>query len=138
MDCAVDEDAAILCCIPDEESRRVEQVAGLAPDQVRRPNKTLVDFLLRITVRGVEPARVAGHDFQLRLRLAHGHYSSSLYVHFTRELLPQNLSKRLRTSSSLKLSGFSQSTCKSFSMAAMLIEACVFVEVLTHTACRPL
>ena len=63
MDAAVDEDAAGVLGVGDEEAGRVELVAGLGPEDDRAADGAGAGFGEGVAVGGVEAAAEAAEDF---------------------------------------------------------------------------
>ena len=78
VDCAVVEDATVFGCIADEETGRVEEIGGLGAYEEGFADTAGSDLSFGGPVRGIETARVAGHDFEVRVLLCKGAYITSL------------------------------------------------------------
>lgn len=140
MDGAVDKDPTRELRVFHEEPAGIQLVAGLRAEYTRTTNLAALHLLKRITIRGIESTAEAADDFLRRTASLGGAVGVdnglALYKIQLDTGRKMNLTKRIRTSSTLVLNGFSHSTCNPLLMALIACSACTLVAEATTTACN--
>jgi hypothetical protein len=80
VDAAIHKHASILCCIPNEESRVIDEIACLRTNDKRLADGIFSDLGLGISVTGIESSREASHDFEVGIFVRNFDHSLGLYL----------------------------------------------------------
>ncbi len=79
MDITVDEDTTRKLCVRDEESGWVQLVKGLRAEDTSSTDRTGVDTIPRVTVRGIKTVGKSTEGFEMRFRICGINHALGLF-----------------------------------------------------------